>query len=155
MAQKVTIGTQCFFLDFVVISLEKKAYDVLVGRNWLIAGKVNHILKQNTLSIESKWVKYVINLRNQAMRKEWKFSNSQSRDGKWSTKRKRMKPSEEGVLQSEEYLDDETSCLNGLFQYQIEDDEVSHCKYNMLHILEVNELVEAQRMPLSPGIQGI
>lgn len=34
MAQKVVVGTQHFFLDFVVIPLERKAYDTLLIRGW-------------------------------------------------------------------------------------------------------------------------
>lgn len=42
MAQKVTIETQPFLLNFVVIPLEKKAYDALLERGWLIAAKEDH-----------------------------------------------------------------------------------------------------------------
>lgn len=40
--QKVMIGTQHFFFDFVVIQLQKKAYDALLRRGCLITAKVNH-----------------------------------------------------------------------------------------------------------------
>ena len=42
MGQKVIVGTQQFFLDFVVITLEKKGYDALLGRGWLVAAKATH-----------------------------------------------------------------------------------------------------------------
>ena len=42
MAQKVTVGTQHFFLDFVVISLAKRGYDALLGRERLITVKDDH-----------------------------------------------------------------------------------------------------------------
>ena len=35
--QKAIIGTQHFLLDFIIITLEKKGYDVLLGRGWLVA----------------------------------------------------------------------------------------------------------------------
>ena len=42
MGQKVIVGTQQFFLDFVVIILEKKGYDALLGRERLMLAKANH-----------------------------------------------------------------------------------------------------------------
>ena len=42
MGQKVVIGMQQFFLDFVVITLEKKVYDALRGRGWLVTVKDTH-----------------------------------------------------------------------------------------------------------------
>ena len=42
MAQPVTIGTQPFLLDFVVIPMKKKGYDAILGRSWLIQAKVRH-----------------------------------------------------------------------------------------------------------------
>ena len=42
MGQKVIVGTQPFLLDFVVITLEKKGYDALLGRGWLVAAKATH-----------------------------------------------------------------------------------------------------------------
>ena len=54
MAQQVTIGTQPFLLDFVVIPLKKRGYDAILGKGWLIQAKVTHDWKRNTLSMESK-----------------------------------------------------------------------------------------------------
>lgn len=42
MAQKVTIETQQFLQTFVVIPLQKKAYDALSERGWLVADKADH-----------------------------------------------------------------------------------------------------------------
>ena len=50
-AQPVTIGTQPFLLDFVVIPLKRKGYDAILGRNWLVQTKVKHDWKRNTLSM--------------------------------------------------------------------------------------------------------
>ena len=61
MGQKVVIETQQFFLDFVVIALEK-GYDALLGGGWLISAKANHNQKKNTLSIEYNGKKYKIDL---------------------------------------------------------------------------------------------
>ncbi len=61
-AQPVTIGTQPFLLDFVVIPLRRKGYDAILGRGWLIQAKAKHDWKKNTLSLESKGRKYVIDL---------------------------------------------------------------------------------------------
>ena len=41
-AQPVAIGTQPFLLDFVVIQLKRKGYDVILRHNWLVQAKVNH-----------------------------------------------------------------------------------------------------------------
>ena len=54
MAQLVTIRTQPFLLDFVVIPLKSRGYDAILGRGWLIQAKVKHDWKKNTLSMESK-----------------------------------------------------------------------------------------------------
>ena len=65
MGQKVVIGTQQFFLDFVLITLEKKGYDTaLLGRGWLVTAKATHNWQRNTLSIESEGRKYIIDLKN-------------------------------------------------------------------------------------------
>ena len=36
MPQQVTIGTQPFLLDFVVIPLKRRGYDAILGRGWLV-----------------------------------------------------------------------------------------------------------------------
>lgn len=42
MGQKIIVGTQQFFMDFVVIALDKKGYDALLGTRWLVAAKATH-----------------------------------------------------------------------------------------------------------------
>ena len=42
MGQKLVVGMQQFFLDFVLITLEKKGYDALLGRGWLVVAKATH-----------------------------------------------------------------------------------------------------------------
>ena len=54
MAQPMTIGTQSFLLDFVVIPLKRRGYDAILGRGWLAQAKAKHDWKRNTLSMESK-----------------------------------------------------------------------------------------------------
>lgn len=80
MVLKVIIGTQPFFVDFVFIPLEKKAYDALLGRGWLIAAQTNHNWKKNTLCIESEGQKYVIDLKNQPVSEELASLDSDSYD---------------------------------------------------------------------------
>ena len=67
MGQKVIVGTQQIFLDFVVITLEKKEYHALLGRGWLVTTKATHNQKRNTQSIESEGRKYIIDLKNQSV----------------------------------------------------------------------------------------
>lgn len=50
MAEKVIIGTQQFFLDFMVILLENR-FDALYRRGWLITAEANHNCK-NTFNQE-------------------------------------------------------------------------------------------------------
>ena len=42
MAQLVTIGTQSFLLDFIVILLKRRGYDAILGQGWLVQAKVKH-----------------------------------------------------------------------------------------------------------------
>lgn len=58
--QLVTIGTQPFLLDFIMIPLKRKGYDAILGRGWLIQEKVKQDWKKNTLSFESKGQKFII-----------------------------------------------------------------------------------------------
>ena len=102
------VGTQQFFMEFVVITLEKKGYDTLLGKGWLVVAKATHNWKQNTLSIESKGIKYIIDLRNQSVSQDL-ASNFEGEDYEG------MEPDEEGVFQLEECSEDDTSSLNGLF----------------------------------------
>ena len=141
MAQKVTIGTQQFLLNFVVIPLQRKAYDALLGRGWLIAAKANHNWKRNTLSIENNGRKYVIDLKNQAVSEELASSGSESDGGESDVDegRKAMEPNTKGILELESCSEDETSSLNGLFHWQMEDYEVFHQECNMLQIREIKE----------------
>lgn len=134
MGQKVTIGTQQFFLDFMVISLERKGYDALLGRGWLIMAKADHNWKKNTLSIESEGKKYIIDIRNQVVSQEV-ASDSRSETGEDGE----MEPNEEGVLRLGNCSEDETSSINGLFHWQMEDYEIFHPECNGLEILEIEE----------------
>lgn len=117
MEHKVTIGTQLFFLDFVVILLQKKVYEALLGREWLITVKVDYNWKHNVLSIESQGRKYVIDLRTQVVSEELASSDSEPKDREWSIEegRERIKHIDEGVSELEDCLEDETSSLNGQF----------------------------------------
>lgn len=81
MAQQAMIGTQQFILDSIVIPLQKRVYDALLGRDWLITAKASHNWKCSTLSIESEGRKYIIDLRNQAVSEELASSNSKFEDG--------------------------------------------------------------------------
>lgn len=112
MGQKVTIGTQQFFLDFMVISLERKGYDALLGRGWLIMAKADHNWKKNTLSIESDGKKYIIDLRNQVVSQEVASDSGSEKDT--PEEDGEMEPDEEGVLCLGNCSEDETSSINGL-----------------------------------------
>lgn len=64
----------------------------------------------------------MIDLRNQAVRKELASSNSDSndsRDYEWGSKdgKGKMEPNDEGVLELEDCFEDETSSPNGLFHW--------------------------------------
>ena len=91
IGQKVIIGTQQFILGFVVITLEKKGYDALLGRGWLVVAKATHNWKWNTLTIESEGKKYTIDLKNHTVSQEL-ASDSEEEEYEG------MEPNEEGVL---------------------------------------------------------
>ena len=129
MGQKVIVGTQQFFLNFVVITLEKKGYDALLGRGWLVATKATHNWKRNTLSIESEGRKYIKDLKNRSVSQDL-ASDSKGEDYGG------MELDEEGVLRFRECLEDDTSSLNGLFHWQMGDYEVFHVECNMLEVQE-------------------
>ena len=80
MAQPVTIGTQSFLLDFVVILLKRKGYDAILGRGWLIQARVRHDWKKNTLSLESKGRRFVIDLHTQMVDEEALTSYSEEEE---------------------------------------------------------------------------
>lgn len=116
--------------------MEKKAYDALLGRGWLIAAKANQNWK-NTLSIKSHKKKYTIDLKNRAVTEELASSGIESDGGSdVNEERKMMEPNDEGVLEIGGCSEDETSSLNGLFHWQIEDYKVFHPDCNMLQIRE-------------------
>ena len=77
MAQPVTIGTQLFLLDFLVIPLKRRGYDAILGRGWLIQGKVKHDWKKNTLSMEHGGRRFIINLHTQMVGEEATSSDSE------------------------------------------------------------------------------
>ena len=70
MAQPITIGTQPFVLDFVVIPLKKKGNDAILRRGWLVAARSNHNWKKNTFLLENGARKFVVDLRTQMVSKE-------------------------------------------------------------------------------------
>lgn len=78
MTQPVTVGTQPFVLDFVVIPLKQKGYDAILGRGWLVTAKANHNWKRNTLSMENGGKKFTIDLRTQLVSEEIVSSESDS-----------------------------------------------------------------------------
>lgn len=141
MAQKVTIRTQQFLLNFVIIPLQRKAYNALLGRGWLIAAKENYNWKRNTLLIKNNKRKNVINLKNQVMSEELASSKFESDGGESDVDkgRKATEPNIKGVLELKNYLEDETSLLNDLFHWQMEDYEVFHRECNMLQVGEIKE----------------
>ena len=111
MAQPVTIGTQPFLLDFVVIPLKRKGYDTILGRGWLIQAKVKHNWKKNTLSLESKGRKF-IDLNTQMVGEEALSSDSEEED----EGRQCIEPDQEGVLQLEGgSTNEDLDSVNGLF----------------------------------------
>lgn len=141
MAQPVTIGTQPFLLDFVVIPLKKKGYDAILGRGWLVTTKVNHNWKKNTLSMEKGGQKYIIDLRTQVIDEELASSDSDSEDSnswEWDSYegKDKMEPNDEGVLELDGCSEDDICSLNGLFHWQMEDYEVFHPVCHMLQIEE-------------------
>lgn len=77
MAQPVTIGTQSFLLDFVVIPLKRRGYDAILGRGWLVQTRVKHDWKKNTLSIKSRGRRFIIDLHTQMVGEEVVSSNSE------------------------------------------------------------------------------
>ena len=107
MGQKVIVGTQQFFLDFVVVTLEKKGYDALLGRGWLVAAKATQNWKWNTLAIESEDRKYIIDLKNQSVSQDL-ASDSEGEDYGG------MEP-DEGVLRLGECSEDDT-CFRGMLK---------------------------------------
>lgn len=113
-AQPVTIGTQPFLLDFVVIPLKRKGYDAILGRDWLVQEKVKHDWKQNTLSMERGGKRIIIDLHTQMVGEEAASSDSES-DGEG---KRRMEPDEGGVLRLEEGSnDDDLDSVNGLYHW--------------------------------------
>ncbi len=80
MAQLVTIGTQSFLLDFVVIPLKRRGYDAILGRGWLVQAKVKHDWKKNTLVVKSKGRKFIIDLHTQMVGEEALSFDSEDED---------------------------------------------------------------------------
>ena len=80
MEQPVTIGTQSFLHDFIVIPLKRRGYDVILGRGWLVQAKVKHDWKKNTLSMESKGRKFIIDLHTQIVGEEALSSDLEEED---------------------------------------------------------------------------
>lgn len=93
-----------------------------------MAAKVNHDWKKNNLLMESGGRKFAIDLRTQIVSEEMALSSEFKSDGEHRTDegRAHMDPNDEGVLELEECSGDETSSLNGLFHWQMEDYELFH-----------------------------
>lgn len=102
----------------------------------MIAAKATHNWKRNTLSIENRGRKYTIDLKNQAVSEDLASSASESGGESDDDERKLMEQDEEGVLEIGSCSEDETSSLNGLFHWQMEDYEVFHPDCNMLQVKE-------------------
>lgn len=65
-------------------------------------------------------------------------SDSESENGEFETEEEgTIEPNNEGVLEFGSYSEDETSSLNVLFHWQMEDYEVFHLKCNILQIREI------------------
>ena len=105
-----------------MIPLKQKGYDVILGRGWLIQAKVKHDWKKNTLSLESKGKKYVIDLHTQMVGEEALSSDSK---GEEDEGRQCLEPDQEGVLRLEGgSIDDDLDSVSGLFHWQMEDYEL-------------------------------
>ena len=113
MAKPVTIGTQPFLLDFVVIPLKRKGYDAILGWGRLVQAKVKHDWKRNTLSMERGGRRFIINLHTQ-MVGEVASSDSEGEGESDNEGKKRMEP-DEGVLGLGGSNDDNLDLVNGLF----------------------------------------
>ena len=123
MAQPVTIGTQPFLLDFVVIPLKRRGYDASLGRSWLVQEKVKHDWKRNTLSMERGGRRFIIDLHTQMVGEETALSDLEGESENDDEGKKRMEPDEEGVLRLEGGLnEDDLDLLNGLF----------HCRWRIM-----------------------
>lgn len=134
--QPVTIGTQPFLLDFVVIPLKRKGYDAILGRDWLVQAKVKHDWKQNTLLMEHGGKRFIIDLHTQMVGEEAASSDSESDGESDDEGKRRMEPDEGGVLRLEEGSnDDDLDSVNGLYHWQIEDYEL----FPSCNILRVDE----------------
>ena len=101
MAQQVTIETQPFLLDFVIIPLKRRGYDAILGRGRLVQEKVKHDWKKNTLSMEHGGRRFIIDLHTQMVGEEAASSDSKGEGEGDDEGKKRMEPDEEGVLRLE------------------------------------------------------
>ena len=83
--------------------------------------KVKHDWKRNTLSMERRGRRFIIDLHTQMVGEEAGLSDSEEEDkGK-----KQIEPDEEGVLWLEGGLkDDDLDSVNRLFHWQMEDYEL-------------------------------
>ena len=113
MAQPVTIGTQPFLLNFVVIPL-KRRYGAILGRWWLVQAKVKLDWKWNTLSMEKGGRRFIIDLHTQMVGEELVSSDSEGKGENDDEGKKRMELDEEGVLRLGRLTDDDLDSVNGL-----------------------------------------
>lgn len=134
MVQIVTIGTQPFLLDFVVIPMKRNGYDAILGRGWLVQAKAKHDWKRNTLSMERGGRRFTIDLHTQMVGEEAASSDS---EGEGAEEEKgQIEPDGEGVLRLEGgSSDDDLDSVNGLFHWQMEDYEL----FPSCNILGVDE----------------
>ena len=125
MAQLVTIGTQQFLLDFMVIPLKRRGYDSILGWSWLVQEKVKHNWKRNTLSMEHGGKRFIIDLHTQMVGEEATSLDFEGEGGGDDEGKKRMELDEKGVLRleggSNEYNLDS---VNEIFHWQMEDYEL-------------------------------
>jgi hypothetical protein len=119
-----------------------------LGRGWLIEARVRHDWKKNTLSLESKGQRFVIDLHTQMVGEEALSSDSEGEgEGEGDNEgNKSMEPDQEGVLRLEGgSTDDDLDSVNGLFHWQMEDYELfPSC--NMLRVDE-GKKVEGNECP--------
>ena len=96
MAQLVTIGTQPFLLDFVVIPQKRRGYKAILGRGWLVQAKVKHDWKRNTLSMKCGGRRFIIDLHTQMVGEEVASSDSEGEGESDDEGKKRMEPDKKG-----------------------------------------------------------
>ena len=96
-----------------MIPLKRRGYDAILGRGSLIQDKAKHDWKKNTLSLESKGRKYVIDLHTQMVEEEAPSSDFEEEEDE---RNQNMEPDQEGILRLEGGLiDDDLDSVNSLY----------------------------------------